>query len=215
MKLVSKIIGTLLVLAGLAVAIFGINLSMNNLNSVPVLLEPAVDAQNRAAAMMDAVAAGDYETAGTIILGNPKLGVDRDAKDLSGRLIWKAFVESYEYELVGDCYATDSGVAQNIRVTYLDISSVTRNLKERTHNMLNERVENAEESELDLIYDENDAYREDFVMGVLEEAVRIALQEDAVTTSAEFTVNLVYRNGNWMVVSDQSLLNAISGGIVK
>ena len=213
MKWIAKIFGLVFALAGLAVAAFTVKLSMDNLTSIPVLLAPVEEAEQQAVKLMDAVATGDYATAETLILGNPKLGVDRDPADAAGVMIWNAFVESYDYELVGESYATDSGIAQNVRVTYLDIGSVTANLRERSQTLLEERVAQAEDVEQ--IYDENNDYKEAFVMDVLNDAVTDALKEDAKMTGMEFTLNLVYRNGSWVVVSDSALMTAISGGIVK
>ncbi len=213
MKWIAKILGFVFALAGLAVAGFTVKLSMNNLDSIPVLLAPVEEAEQQAVKLMEAVADGDYAAAETLILGNPRLGVDRDPADAAGVLIWNAFVESYDYELVGESYATDSGIAQNVRVSYLDIGSVTANLRDRSQSLLEERVAQAED--VDQIYDEKNDYKEEFVMDVLNDAVKDALKEDAKMTGMEFTLNLVYRNGDWVVVSDSALMAAISGGIVK
>jgi len=213
MKWIAKFFGLIFVLAGLAVAAFTVKLSLDNLTSIPVLLAPVEEAEQQAVKLMDAVAAGDYTAAEALILGNPKLGVDRDPADAAGVMIWDAFVESYAYELVGESYATDSGIAQNIRVSYLDIGSVTENLRNRSQTLLEERVAQAED--VDQIYDEKNDYKEEFVMAVLNDAVKDALKEDAQMTGMEFTLNLVYRNGEWVVVSDSALMAAISGGIVK
>ena len=213
MKWIAKIFGLLFILAGVAVAGFTVETAKNNLDSIPVLLSPVEEAEAQAEALMEAVAKGDYNTAGTLILGNPKLGVDRDPADTVGIMIWDAFVESYSYEMVGESYATDSGIAQNVKVSYLKISSVTKNLRERSQTLLEERVAQAED--VDEIYDENNDYKESFVMEVLKDAVEAALAEDGEMTGAEFTINLVYRDGNWVIVSDSALLAAISGEIVK
>ena len=213
MKWIAKLFGLVFILAGVVVAGFTVETAKNNLDSIPVLLTPAKEAEAQAEALMEAVARGDYNTAGTLILGNPKLGVDRDPADTVGIMIWDAFVESYSYEMVGESYATDSGIAQNVKVSYLKISSVTKNLRERSQTLLEERVAAAED--VSEIYDENNEYKESFVMEVLKDATQDALAEDAEMTTAEFTINLVYRNGNWMIVSDNTLLAAISGEIVK
>lgn len=213
MKWIAKIIGLVFALAGIVVAGFTVETTKNNLNSIPVLLAPVEEAEAQAQALMDAVSTGDYSAAEALILGNPKLGVDREAADTVGVMIWEAFVESYSYELVGDSFATDSGIAQNVKVSYLDMNSVTANLRERSQILLEERVAQAED--VDEIYDENNDYKEEFVMDVLKEAVEDALAEDAEMTGAEFTLNLVYRDGNWLVVSDSALMAAISGNIVK
>ena len=213
MKWIAKFFGLVFILAGVAVAGFTVETAKNNLDSIPVLLSPVEEAEAQAEALMEAVAKGDYNTAGTLILGNPKLGVDRDPADTAGIMIWDAFVESYSYEMVGESYATDSGIAQNVKVSYLKISSVTKNLRERSQTLLEERVAQAED--VDEIYDENNDYKESFVMEVLKDAVEDALAEDAEMTGTEFTINLVYRDGNWVIVSDSALLAAISGEIVK
>ncbi len=213
MRFIAKFIGLVFILAGVAVAGFTVEVAKNNLDSIPVLLAPVEEAEAQAQNLMEAVAKGDYETAGTLILGNPKLGVDRDPADTVGVIIWEAFVDSYSYEMVGESFATDSGIAQKVKVSYLDISSVTNNLKERSQKLLEARVAQAED--VDEIYDENNNYKEDFVMEVLYDAVVDALAEDAKMTGAEFTINLVYRDGQWLVVSDSALMSAISGEIVK
>lgn len=213
MKWIYRFIGFLFAMAGAAAAALAVWLCMNNLNSIPVLLEPVEEAQHQATALMDAVSSGDYETAGTLILGNPQLGVDREPEEEVGTMIWEAFVASYSYELIGECYATDSGVAQDIRVTYLDLSSVTANLRQRSQALLEERIAAAEDI-MDLYTEENE-FREDFVMEALRDAVKDAIREDAKTVTMELTLNLVYQDGTWVVVSDEALMRAISGGIVK
>ena len=65
------------------------------------------------------------------------------------------------------------------------------------------------------VYDENNDYREDLVMEVLQTAAREALQSDAREISWEITLNLVYENGQWWIMPEQTLLEAISGGILK
>jgi hypothetical protein len=162
--------------------------------------------------IMDAVAEGDYEEASQSIYGTPDLGVGREAADHVGILIWDAFEGSVTYELLGECYTTDQGLAQDVTITCLDIASVTTNLKERSQTLLEQRV--AEAADVSEIYDENNDYREDFVMEVLHDAVVDALEEDARNMTMELTVNLSYRDGKWWVVADEALLNAISGGIL-
>lgn len=213
MKWIAKIFGLVFILAGIVVAGFTVEVTKKNLDSIPVLLAPVEEAEAQAQALMEAVAKGDYNAAEALILGSPKLGVDRDPADTVGVMIWEAFVESYSYELVGDSFATDSGIAQNVKVSYLDINSVTANLRERSQVLLEERV--AQAADVDEIYDENNDYKEEFVMEVLKDAVKDALEEDAKMTGAEFTMNLVYRDGKWVVVSDNALMAAISGNIVK
>lgn len=207
-----KFLAVILCLAGLCAAAAAVYLSMNFMNAKPMLLTPPDEAKNRVVEMMDAVCVGDYEAASRSIYGTPSLGVDREAGSDVGVLIWEAFEESLSYELVGECYTTEQGLAQNVTVTCLDITSVTEQLRERSQAMLEQRV--AEAEDISEIYNENHEYREDFVMAVLLDAAEDALEEDAREMTVELTVKLSYQDGSWWVVADEALLDAISGGIL-
>ena len=64
------------------------------------------------------------------------------------------------------------------------------------------------------IYDANYEYREDFVMEVLYDAAVEAVKKDAKTNTVFITINLSYQDGQWWIVSDNELLDAISGGVL-
>lgn len=206
-KLFSGLFAALGVMTMLVTAV----VSLSSLNRMPQLLTPPEAALAQSEAVMEAVAQGDYTAAGNRMYGQPSLGVDRDPADAVGVLIWDAFVDSFTYEFTGDCYATDSGLARNVTVTTLDISSVTANLKARSEALLEQRVAQAED--VTEIYDQDNNYREEFVMQVLYDATVQALQEDAAYLTQELTVNLVYQQEQWWVMPEQPLLRAISGGI--
>lgn len=212
MKAVKYIFSGLLAAIGLCAAAAAVYLCMQFVDAKPMLLTPPDEARNTVVALMDAVSEGDYREASQSIYGTPDLGVNREAADEIGVLIWDAFEGSISYELQGECYTTEQGLAQNVRVTCLDMTSVTVNLKERSQALLEQRV--AEAKDVSEIYDENNEYREDFVMAVLRDSVVNALEEDAKQMTMELTVNLSYQDGKWWVIADEALLDAISGGIL-
>lgn len=212
MKAVKYIFSVLLAAVGLSAAAAAVYLCLQFVDAKPMLLTPPDEARNRVVALMDAVSEGDYQQASQSIYGTPDLGVNREAADEIGVMIWNAFEGSISYELLGDCYTTEQGLAQNVSVTCLDVTSVTVNLKERSQTLLEQRVSEAED--VSEIYDENNEYREDFVLAVLRDAVADALKEDAKQRNVELTVNLSYQDGQWWVIADEALLNAISGGIL-
>lgn len=101
----------------------------------------------------------------------------------------------------------------DIQITAMDIDSVTVNLRQRAQTLLEQRIGQAKDTSE--IYDENNEYREDFVMDALYDAAREALAEDAKTVSWEITLNLIYQEGQWWIMPEAKLLQAISGGILK
>lgn len=210
--IMKKFLSAVFALVAVAVAAAAVYLGFTYRNAQPVLLTPPLTAKSQAVAMMNSLCRGDFDGVSQRILGNPGLGLDRDAAEDVSVLIWDSYVESLSYDLVGTCYATDNGLAQDVTITCLDMTSVTANLQERTQTLLEERVENTKN--LTEIYDENNEYREEFVMNALYDAALDALEEDAVETTVELTLNLSYQDGQWWVVADSQLLDAISGGIL-
>lgn len=177
----------------------------------PVLLSQPEAAVHRAKALMDAVCNGDFSRAETMLLGNPELGADRIPEDAVGAMIWDAYVKSLDYELAGEMYATDTGIAQDVKLISMELATATEHLSRRARELLNEEIAAAEDvSEL---YDENNAYREDLVMEILQEAARQALEEDVRYTYQVFPLQLVYRDHQWWGLADQAFLNAVSGGV--
>ena len=210
--MIKKLLSVIFVIIGIAAAVAAVSLGMGNRNADPVLLAPPEEAQLQVVGLMDAVCAGDYQGASAYLQGQPSLGVDREATDAVGVLIWDAFCDSLSYEIVGECYATESGLAQNVKLSCMDITSVTSVLKDRSQALLEKRVSEAED--LEEVYDESLQYREDFVMDVLYDAAAAAVVEDAATMTTEVTVSMTYQDGKWWIIADKNLLDAISGGIL-
>ena len=208
----TKILTGVFLVLGITAAVLAVYFSAAFTQAKPVLMSSSDAAQQQVVAMMDEVCAGEFSKASAYILGNPSLGVDREASGVAAAMIWDAFVESTAYELSGPCYVTDDGLAQNITFTCLDMSSVHKNLRQRAQSLLEQRIAEAEDTSA--IYDENHEYREDVVNAVLEEAVAAALKEDATTITTTVAVCLKYENGQWMVVADQALLDVLFGDVL-
>ena len=198
---------------GICTAAAGIFLSLTCKQVSPILVEQPQAARVQAAQLLEAVCEEDMVKAGSLLYGTPGLGADRDPSDAVGGLLWDAFIDSMEYEIKNECYATDSGVALDVTITALDLNSVTATLKDRSQVKLEARV--AEAKNADDVYDENGDYREDFVMQVLYDSALDALAQDAKLVSKDVTMSLVFDDGQWWIMPESSLLDAISGGILK
>ncbi len=209
---ISKLISALFGVVALVLTVFTVRLAFQKIDATPVLLSQPDSAHEQVVEMMDAFCAGDFTAAQERFYGVTELGVNREPTDQAGVMIWEAFQASMSYELVGELYATDSGLAQDICVTTMDISAITDELKETVKPLLTERVLGAEDT--DEIYDENREYRDEFVQKVLCEAVENAIAGNTSTVQTKLTLNLVWSDDQWWVVSNEALLKAVSGGIV-
>ena len=208
---ITKLFAFLFAVLGLCGAVAGIYLGFSNLDADPILVQQPESAREQVEDLMEAVCAGDYAAASALLYGNPDLGMERDAADRVGMLLWEAMESSRTYTLSDEFYATNTGVALDVQMSCLDMASVTVNLRERSQKLLEQRMQEAEDPSE--VYDENNEYREDFVMEVLYDAAVEALAEDAKTTTQDVTLNLIYDRGQWKIMPEAALLSAISGGI--
>jgi len=202
---VFAVLGTLMA----AVVVF---ICLSQRQAPPRMLLRADSASQCAEQMLTKVCSGDYSGAAAYLYGNPRLGDQQPRSDQVTQQIWDAFIGSLRFELVGDTYVTESGVAQDVLLESLNIPSVTGSLKQLAPQMLVERAENAED--MSEIYTDNHEYRDDFTAVLLHDAAAQAIAAGE-KTQRELTLNLIYDEGRWWVMPDQALLNAISGGILE
>lgn len=179
-------------------------------NTTPVLLFAPEEATERVEEMMEAVCSGDFSAAASTMYGNPDLNANQKSEDSVNQMFWEAFVDSLDYELVGQLYATDSGMAQDVKIISMELSSSTEKLGQRARELLQQGVDQA--SDTFEIYDIHNAYKASFVESVLIQAAQQALEEDMRYMYQVVAVQLVYSNDQWWVVPGRELLNAISGG---
>lgn len=184
---------------------------LTSLDAPAVMLRQPGEALACSENLMEALSSGDYAAASGCLQGQVDLGLDREPEDETGKLLWEAFEDSFAYEFTGACVATNSGVARTVRITTLDPSTVNGQLSQRVDALLEARLEAAEDT--DDIYDESGNFRQELLDALLLEALEEALREDAATVTREISLNLVYQNGQWWVVPDAALIQAISGGV--
>ena len=209
----AKIFSVIFALLAVILIAGTVMLSFQSRNAPVQLLGTAESAAQRAEAVMDAICRGDYAAAGSMMYGQPELNASREDSEGYASVLWNAFIGSLSYEFQGGCYATDSGVARDVTVTALDISSVMEPLKARCQALLEQRAAAAGDSTE--IYDENHNYQEAFVMEVLSEAAEQVLSEQTASASWDITLNLVCQDGQWWVVPEQALIQVLSGGMTE
>lgn len=196
------IMGLLLAALAIASCIFG-------RIAEPKMLFASDGAARCAEALMDRLCRGDYAGASACCLGNPAL--DPAPRTETEKQLWQAFTGSMEYTLVGDCYATPVGAAQDVTLRSLQIPGVTRNLRQRAEKLLERRV--AEAKTMAEVYEDDLSYREDFLQAVLSDAVEEAIEEDGCSLEQTLTLQLTCDRGRWQVMPDAAWMNAVCGGI--
>lgn len=196
----------ILILAGTAV------LSFHSLNAPARLLGTGEAAKMVTEDWAEALNRGDYAAAGALMYGQPSLEPDRASAYEAGDILWRAFRESLKCSFPGEVYATESGIARDMTVTALDISAVMGSLEGKMDSLIASR---AEEEDPDVVYDENNAYREEFVMSVLCEALEDALRRQDFSVQRTVTLKLVCEDRQWWLLPEQELIRILSGTLGK
>lgn len=177
-------------------------LCLSSLNAPPKLVEIPVDARRCTEDLMEALCAADYEGVEALLVGNPDLGLDEKPQGEVDSVIWQAFEDSLSYEFHGDCYAAENGLARNVKISGLHIASVMAVLKDKAAVLPDPAM-----------LDESGSYPEEYKQQVLLEAAQEAVREDGVIVTYDVILQLVFRDGQWQVAADKTLLAAISGGL--
>ena len=204
--MVRKIIGALFVLLALGLGAAGTQLALTNLEADPILLEVPEEARAQALDLLDAMCSGDYAAVSQRLYGQPDLGMNRKPADDVGELFFDAYAKSLRYELIRDCYATADGVALDVRITALDIGAVLPLLRQQAQDLLEQRVEEAED--VSQVYNENGEYLESLVEEVLRTSAAQVLQRGS-DVSTELTLECVFKDGQWWILPGDTLLDII------
>lgn len=209
----NKAFAAMYALMGAILAVGTIYISAASRNVLPAVLAQPEEAAICAEAFLDTVCAGDFAGAGERLYGSSQLVSDAEPENVASQRIWDAFAGSLRYTLLGEPYASENGMCQQVQLTGLDIPSVTEHLKDYAQELLTQKVAQAED--MDEVYDDGGSYREEFVMDILLEATEQALEQNAADRTWELTLGLKYENGQWWVVPDAELIRALSGGIQR
>lgn len=198
--------------AGILLAAAALLLCLTQREAAPRMLVPSSGATKCVEEMVMRLCTGDFAGASAYLYGNPQLDAQGVRSTEVAQQIWDAFTGSVQCSMDGDAYATASGVSQNVVFSSLEVPSVTAAVKERAESLISQRV--AEAENMSDIYNENHEYQEAFIADVLRDAAAAAIADGTVRQQS-LTLNLVHEKGQWWIMPDQALLDAISGGILK
>lgn len=194
-----SIAGAILSLCTLAAVIYGIN-------STPKVLVDSEALAASAEEVLECARSGDYDALSQLLYGTPDLGACPEKAENAESMIWYAFLDSIDYQVSQECYASGSGVALDIRIRCLDISAVTASLQAIAPELLLQTAQQEED-----IYDEQNNYRESFISDVLCAATAQVLAEEPQLLDRELTLTFTRSDGRWQVVPTESLLQLLSG----
>ena len=201
---------TLFFLLGILLLCGGLLLSWLCADASPLLLQPSDTALQRTEDFMNALDAGDLDAAGSMLLGQPQLTMDWPEVSSMTIALWVAYIDSIRFEFQSTLLPTDSGCCRSVTVTALDIPALMAQLNDAAPELLAQEALRIGE---DFAFDEDDHYRQEFVMEVLHQGTEALLSGQYPTVSRTYTLELVLQEKTWWILPSQDLMDLICGNI--
>lgn len=184
-------------IAGIVLSLCTLIAAVYGMNSSPVVLMDSTVILETAEQTLECARSGDLDALEQLLYGTPDLGESPEKSQEAKSLIWYAYLDSMEYRLGEECYASGSGMAVDVSIHCLDISAVTEAMQAIVPTLMTQaEAETASEAE---------------ISKVLSSAAAQVLAEQSQMMDREITLNLVRSNGRWQVVPTEALQQFLSG----
>ncbi len=192
-----------------AAAVLSVSLGLRSPGREVTVLGGAGDPAETAARFFHALCLNEWEEASSYVRGKPDLALDRLPEDPLERDIWEAYLLSWAWSM-GEGGVTDSVTAwQTVQFTSMRPDAFTDGIDAEVQAILAGWVN---ERPLAEVYTDDGQFREDVVRSALEQAARGRLvRPQDYLASTTVTLELSYENGEWVIVPEASLWNALSG----
>ena len=206
MRFLSALLAALLVSAAAAACILGQTKGL-------LYTRTEGDPRETVEYFFDRITNSDWEQAFSCLSDYSSLGLENIPADPAEETLCKALHASYAYSLYGDCAVSGLKAIQQVRFTYLDLSSLSADLQAETLSTVQKLVEELPAAQ---IYDGQGGYREDFISHAYLAAVRTVLTDPGpYLHTVTLPLELHYTENGWKLSTSPALLTALSGGSVS
>ena len=192
-----------------AAAVLSVSLGLRSPGRDVTVLGGTGDPAETVARFFHALCLNEWEEASSYVRGEPDLKLDQLPEDALERDIWEAYLHSWAWSM-GEGGVTGSVTAwQTVQFTSMRPDAFTEGVDAEVQAILAGWVN---ERPLAEMYTEDGEFREEVVRSALEKAVRARLtRPQDYLASTPVTLELSFENGEWVIVPEQSLWNALSG----
>ena len=160
----------------------------------------------------DSLIRRDYVAAYSCLSDYAGLGLEDVPESHNAALVYEALRNSYDYTLMGEAQIDGLEAAVNVRFRYLDMPSMEQSIASRTDSNLQDIVRNSPVSQ---VYDENDKYLPQVTEKAYSDALAFVLEQaDSYYSTAQLEIKLEYRDGKWLMKTDEEMLGALMGASI-
>lgn len=150
-----------------------------------------------------ALCSGESEKCDSLLANYSSLGLDSDVGDGYSEKLFALLKDSYSFELVGEPSVEALEAVQTVNFTFLSIPLLEEDLSKRAYSLADiDQIKNSQDSEATAQAIEN-------AMSKALDLIKSDIENYYTTQQIE--VRLVYAEGCWLIMLDETLYNAIIG----
>lgn len=197
-----------IILSGLALMTCVVGYSFGTLYT-----KPDGDPKDTVETFFSALESGDYQSAYPCLADYTSLGLENEAADENGKIIYQALRNSYSHTVMGEATVNKLSAFVPVRFRYLNIKDTESSIGDKVNGILEKFVEDNPHNK---VYDANDKYLPEVTDKAYSDAVAEVMNNiSAFYTTEQFNVELEYKNGKWFIITSPELLNAVIGGTAQ
>jgi len=214
MLVIRKIIGALLILAGLAVAGCGVWVCSYALDAEPFIDDAEGGPTETLEHFLSCMERKDWDGAYADLYNYSSLGLETPPEDELSRLYWDAQLAALHFTAEEGSEMSGTRMIKRVTVRCLNLDAISEDIGKQVQVILEDKVRNAYlKSD---VYDESGAYKEDVAYAALYEATRYVLSDTSpYATAQECTLILHFTEGRWRVEVSPAFISALSAGAAR
>ena len=213
-RIIRKLFGALLILAGLAVAAWGVWVCSYALDAEPYIDDAEGGPSAALEHFLSCMEQKDWAGAASDLYNYSSLGLEIPPEDELSRMYWDAQLAALHFTAAEGSEMSGTRMIKRVTVHSLNLDAISEDVGRRVQEILEEKVRNAYlKSD---VYDETGAYKEEVAYDALHEATREVLSDTApYAISQECTLILHFTDGRWRVELSPAFISALSAGAAR
>ena len=173
--------------------------------------KPDGDPRETVSAFFEALSAGEYENAYSYLGDYTGLGLENVPGDKNGELVYATMRENFDCRVTGGAEIIKLGAKVPVRIRYLNMASTQGDIEEQINKNLERFVK---DNPRNLVYDAENHYLPELTEKLYDDALRYVLDHsNKYCVTEQFDMELVYRDGRWLILTNPKLLSALTGAM--
>ena len=173
--------------------------------------KPDGDPRETVSRFFDALSAEDYESAYACLGDYTGLGLEAVPADANGESVVRTMREEFDGRVTGGAEITKLSARVPVRIRYLNMPATQSDIEE----LINKNLEKfVKDNPRNLVYDAENHYLPELTEKLYTDALTYVLEHsNKYCVTEQFDVELAYRDGRWLILTNPKLISALTGAL--